>query len=773
MISDFKSKFPNFFKATVFGSALSMMAGCSANFAGEKVVKADSNSDKSANNKNSVREESQAEKPNVIYIVLDDTGYSDLGAYGSEIKTPNIDRLAENGLRYNNFHVTPVCSPTRASLLTGRNSHAVGMGHVSNFDFGPSFPNRRGELVPEAGTVAEVLTENNFTNYALGKWHILPTAEVSPAGPYHNWPLGKGFHRYFGNLEDSSDQYRPELIEDNTHIETPINKDFHYSKALVEKGSQYIIDHVSNQPEKPFFMYLGFGAQHMPHQVPQEYIDQYDGVYDEGWEKVREERFKRQKEIGLIPEDAELAPLNPGVQSWDGLSEDEKEVYTRFMETYAGFLTHTDEQVGKMIDVLEKTGELENTMIVLISDNGASSIGGENGSTSQAIAYNAMKEDFKTVQAKLDEIGGESTNPDYPAGWAQVSNTPFKMVKSTTYAGGIRTPMIVHWPKGIEDNEKGKVRTQFTHVSDITATVYDLLGVKSPKTLKGVEQMPVTGTSFAYTFKDGNAKSKKKSQYFEITGNRTIYHEGWKAIAFHKKGQPFEDDVWELYHVDEDFSELNDLAAEEPKRLEKLIKVWEKEAKANNVLPLTEHFLNSLANLPVDSPRARKTFTFYPEMTHVSESAAPFTINRSYEITIPFEYKQGDKGVLLALGNDKSGYTFYVKDNHLIYEHNSGFSRYKIVSDKVLTEGKMTLRFHFNKTANNEGIGTLYVNDENVGETQIKMLPFKVSFEGLDIGEDMLYPVSPEYENEGTFPYSGSIEKAIYSFEEAAVVTIP
>jgi arylsulfatase A-like enzyme len=773
MIGDFKSKFPNLFKATVFGSALSMIAGCSANFTGEKAVKADSNSDKSSNDKKSVKDETQGEKPNVIYIVLDDSGYSDLGAYGSEIKTPNIDRLAENGLRYNNFHVTPLCSPTRASLLTGRNNHAVGMGQVSNFDLGPSFPNRRGELVPEAGTVAEVLSENDFTNYALGKWHILPTTEVTPAGPYHNWPLGKGFHRYFGNLEDSSDQYRPELVEDNTHIETPIEKDFHYSKAIVEKGNQYIIDHVSIQPEKPFFMYLGFGAQHMPHQVPQEYIDKYDGVYDEGWEKVRQERFERQKEIGLIPKEAELAPPNPGVQPWDKLSRDQKELYTRFMETYAGFLTHTDEQVGKMMDVLEKTGELDNTIIVLLSDNGASSIGGPNGSTSQAIAYNALQEDFQTVQGKLDQIGGESTNADYPAGWAQVSNTPFKMVKNTTYAGGIRTPMIVHWPEGIEDEEEGKVRTQFTHVSDITATIYDVLGVDSPKTLKGVEQLPVTGTSFAYTFKDGNAESQKKTQYFEMSGNRAIYHKGWKAIAYHKKGQDFKDDVWELYHVDEDFSEMNNLADQEPKKLETLVKLWEKEAKENNVFPLTEHFLNSFTNLPEDSQRARKTFTYFPEMTHLSESAAPFTINRSYEITIPFEYKQGDQGVLLALGNDKSGYTFYIRDNHLIYEHNSGFARYNIVSDKGLTEGNLTLRFQFDKTANNEGIGTLYMNDEEVGKTEIRTLPFKMAFEGLDIGEDLLYPVSPEYENLGTFPYTGSIVKVVYSFEEAAMVTIP
>ncbi|MBM4765163.1 arylsulfatase [Bacillus sp. B15-48] len=770
MKSEFTSKFPNLFKATVIGTAMSMLAGCSTNFAGESIAKADLNTDKTTSDK-SIKQDAQGQKPNIIYIVLDDAGYSDIGAYGSEIKTPNIDKLAENGLRYNNFHVTPVCSPTRASLLTGRNNHAVGMGHVSNFDFGPSHPNRRGELVPEAGTIAEVLSENNYTNFALGKWHILPTAEVTPAGPYHNWPLGKGFHRYYGNLEDSSDQYRPELVEDNTHIPTPIDEEYHYSEAIIEKGNQYIIDQASTQPDNPFFMYIGFGAQHMPHQVPKEYIDMYDGVYDEGWDKVREQRFEKQKEIGIIPKDAELAPSNPGVESWDSLSKEQREVYTRFMETYAGFLTHTDEQIGKMLDVLERTGQLDNTMIVLFSDNGASSTGGPNGSTNQAIAYNAMQEDLETVQKKLNEIGGESTNPDYPAGWAQVSNAPFKMVKNTTYAGGIRTSMIVHWPEGFE--AKGEVRTQFTHVSDITATVYDILGIDPPETLKGVEQLPVTGTSFAYTFDDGDAEPRKTTQYFEMTGNRTIYHEGWKAIAHHKKGEPFENDVWELYHVDEDFSELKNLADQEPERLQKLIKIWEKEAEENNVFPLTDHFLNSLTNLPEDNLRARKTFIYYPEMTHLSESATPFTINRSYEITIPMEYNRGDKGVILALGNDKSGYTLYIKGNKLVYEHNSAFARYKIVSDKKLPTGNITVRFQFDKTDENEGIGSLYVNDEKVGETPIKMLPFKISFEGLDIGEDLLYPVSPEYANQGTFPYTGSIEKVIYEFEEAAVVTIP
>ena len=369
------------------------------------------------------------EKTNVMYIVLDDAGFSDLGSFGSEINTDNIDALAENGLRYNNFHTAPVCSPTRASLLTGRNPHAVGMGNVANFDFGEEYPNSRGAIPDEAGFVTEVLAEHDYTNFGVGKWHITPTTELSAAGPYDRWPLGKGFDRYYGNLEDSSDQFRPELFRDNSAVPLPDVEDYHYSEDIVGNAEQYVTDHISIRPDDPFFMYLGFGAQHMPHQVAEEYIDMYEGEYDAGWDVIREERFARQKELGIIPEDAELAPRAEGVPAWDTLSEEQKKVYTRFMETYAGFLTHTDEQVGRLMDSLEEMGELDNTMIVFISDNGASFSGGPNGATNQARAYNKLPEDLEEINEKYDQIGSGETNSDYPSGWSQVSNTPFPNFK--------------------------------------------------------------------------------------------------------------------------------------------------------------------------------------------------------------------------------------------------------------------------------------------------------------------------------------------------------
>ncbi len=708
------------------------------------------------------------EKTNVAYIVLDDAGFSDLGSFGSEISTPNIDELAENGLKYNNFHTTPVCSPTRASLLTGRNSHAVGMGNVANFDFGEEDPSRRGKITKEAGFVTEVLAENNYTNFGLGKWHITPTAELSPAGPYDRWPLGRGFDRYYGNLEDSSDQFRPELFRDNSTVPLPDEENYHYSEDIVENARQYVTDHVSIRPDDPLFMYLGFGAQHMPHQVPEEYIDMYEGKYDEGWDVIREQRFEKQKEMGIIPEDAELAPRETGVPAWDSLNEDQKKLYARFMETYAGFLTHTDEQVGKLMDHLEEIGELDNTLIVFISDNGASFSGGENGATNQTLAYNKIPEEFESMKEKYDQIGGEQTNSDYPSGWSQVSNTPFADFKGSTHAGGIRTPMIVHWPNGMD--AKGEIRTQFTHVSDITATVCDVLGIDVPEQLNDVEQMEVTGTSFAETFDNPDADTGKDTQYFELSGKRTIYHDGWKAISNHEPGTDFEDDEWELYNVTVDFSELNNVASEHPELLEELIDLWNEQAEKNNVFPLTENFLEGLGNLPEDNVRARSSFTFYPGMSHLSESAAPLTLARNHEITIPIDFNKGDEGVLLALGNDESGYTFYIKENTLHYEFHNGTERFTITPEMDLAEGENTITFSFENTGENQGTGTLFINEEPVGETEVQTLPLKNSFEGLDIGKDLLYPVSPEYAGEGHFLFTGEIEKVQYDFEESEYI---
>jgi arylsulfatase A-like enzyme len=767
LIKDFKANIQkNFIKATVIGSALSLVAGCSLR---NDATEVNSQTGKASSKQNANADNGSLKQPkpktNIVYIVIDDSGFSDLGSYGSEIKTPNLDKLAENGLRYSNFHVTPLCSPTRASLLTGRNNHSVGMGTVTNFDFGPSYPNRRGSITPAAATVAEVLSENDYNTYALGKWHLAPTSEVTPAGPYNNRPLEKGFQRYYGFLEGASDQYQPELTEDNHPVPVPKEDDYHFSEDIVEKAQQYVLDNIAFTPDKPFHMYMSFGAPHQPHQVSQKYIDMYKGVYDKGWDKIRKERFEKQKELGIIPADTKLAPLNSGIKEWESLSEEEKRAFVRYQETYAGFLTHTDEQIGEFIKLLEDKGELDNTLIMFISDNGASAAGGEVGALNHTLAYNAIPEELDDVIENIDNMGSSKVGIDYPAGWAQVSNTPFKFYKNSTYAGGTHTPLIVHWPEGIKN--KGEIRDQYIHVVDITPTIYDVLGIDVPKTIKGVKQMEIHGESFADTFTNANAESKRTTQYFETSGHRAIYHDGWRAVAHHKKGEPFEKDQWELYHVEKDFSESTNLADEDPTKLKQMIELWEKEAKKYDVYPLTDMFIDAFPNVPTDSLRARDIFTFYPGQSHLSDSAAPPIINRSYSIDIPITHNTNNDGVLVASGDISSGYTLYIKDNRLVYEYNAGFTRYKIVSDSKLSAGDLNVRFEFTKTAENAGIGTLYVNDEKIGEgTLEKTLPYKISFEGLDIGKDIMYPVSDDYGDREDFPYTGSIEKVEFIMSE-------
>ncbi|KKK39251.1 arylsulfatase [Mesobacillus campisalis] len=708
------------------------------------------------------------EKPNIVYIVLDDSGFSDLASYGSEMKTPNLDKLAENGLRYNNSHVTPVCSPTRAALLTGRNPHSAGMATVANFDMGPEYPNKRGRIKPEAGTVAEVLKENGYNTYALGKWHLAPSHQATPAGPYENWPLAKGFDRFYGFLEDSSDQYKPELVQDNSFIETPDDENYHFSEDLVDQANQYVTDHASVNPDKPFFMYLAFGAQHQPVQVPKKYIDMYKGVYDKGWDEIRKERFERQKELGIIPENTGLPPLNPGVKPWDQLTKEEKNAFIRFQETYAGFMTHTDEQIGRLIDNLERVGELEDTMIVFLSDNGASSMGKDTGSINHTLAYNDIKESLDDIAKNTKYIGSDKTKAEFPQGWAQVSGTPYRLYKSTMYNAGIKSPLIVYYPKGMKEEARGEVRSQFVHAIDVTPTVYELAGIKLPTEIKGVEQMPLHGESFADTFNDGGAETRK-TQFFENNGQRAIYHDGWKAIGLHSpaQGQDFTLDKWELYHVAEDASETKDLAGAQPEKLKELQDLFEEEAGKYNVFPMSFIMGDGFLSIPKDSLRAKNSFTFYQGMSRLPEGASPFLINRSYSITVPIKRDKKDEGVLLALGSTESGYTLYIKNNRLVYEYNRGNKVYKIESRQKVPSGPSTITYKFDHTGQHKGTGTLYLNGEKVGEAAIEEThKFKLSFEGLDIGKDSNYPVSPAYVKQRDFEFTGEIEKVVYQIQQ-------
>ncbi|WP_179887056.1 arylsulfatase [Bacillus sp. AFS088145] len=703
-------------------------------------------------------------KNNIVYIVLDDMGFSDLGCYGSEIKTPNIDRLAQNGLSYNNFHVTPLCSPTRASLLTGRNHHSVGMGLLSNFDLGPDVPSTRGKIHPSAGTIAEILKENDYSTFAVGKWHLAPIYEESAAGPFHNWPLGKGFERFYGFLEGMTDQYSPSLVYDNHSVEPPEKSDYHLSEDLVDQGIKFVSDHASFYPEKPFFMYLAFGAQHSPHQVSQTYIDMYKGTYNKGWDKIREERLERQKSLGIVPTDTVLAERNPGVKEWENLSQDEKRLFERFQETYAGFLTHTDEQIGRFVNFLEAIGQLDNTMIVFLSDNGASQEGEFDGILEQTSYFNGVPTTAESMIDRIDDIGGPNSQPNYPRGWAQASNTPFKYYKQTTFDGGIHVPLIYHFPNRIKDF--GTVRDQFHHVIDITPTVLELAGISTPEEIKGVKQMPLHGKSMQYTFDDRSVHTSRETQYFLMAGQRAIWHDGWKAISFHTKGTPFEEDQWSLFNINKDFSQSNDLAAIYPEKLKELQDIWLNEVMEFNALPLLDQTIELFAYIsPDDKVRSRTEFTFFPGMSH--SLASPPILNRSYSITVPIDCPSDDcEGVLIAQGNQYSGYTIYIQNNRLFYEYNYVGTVYKIESDLEIPVGKSTLHFEFSKTGPLQGKGRLFIDDHQVGEVDMpRTLPFLISIEGLDIGRDAYLPVSKNYADLGDFAFTGTIQKVAFKLQ--------
>jgi len=694
---------------------------------------------------------------NVIYIVLDDVGYSALGCYGSEIETPNINSLAENGLRYNNFNVTPLCSPTRACLLTGRNCHSVGVGIISDIDWGPQYPNKRGRISNSAATLAEILKWNGMATYMVGKWHLVPGHEAASSGPFENWPLSKGFERYYGFLLANTDQYEPDLVFDNHRVGKPDKSNYHLSEDLVDKSLEFLTDHLSVTPDRPFFLYLAFGATHEPHQVPKELIEKYVRVYDKGWDQIREARFSMQKQMGIIPPYTELVERNPGIKPWDELTKKEKLLFTKFQQTYAGFLTHTDQQIGRLLDFLNSNNKMGDTIIVLLSDNGGSQEGGWNGSIKDSAFFNGIEESVDQMFTHVNEIGGPFTSPNYPKGWAQVSNTPFKYYKQNTFYGGTHVPLIIQCPQSILD--PGSIRSQFYHAIDITPTILELLNIEAPKLYEGVPQMPIHGVSMLDTFTEPLSPSKRKTQYFEMLGHRAIWQDGWVAVTYHERGVPFQEDQWELYHVNQDFSQKYNLANKYPDKLKELQAIWWEEAKKYGVLPLNDNpFIKGYYGLQ----EGRTTFTFYPGMAHLPSTAAPQLTLSSYSITIPiFRSNPSEEGVLLAHGNHSSGYTLYIKDNYLFYEYNYVGTVYKIQSSVQVPIGSSTVRFDFKRSQETSGTGKLSINGLQVGTRYMpRTLSFLISIEGMDIGRDRLTSVSANYPVP-KFPFTGQIQKAV------------
>lgn len=699
--------------------------------------------------------------PNVVLLLLDDVGFSSLGCYGSEIPTPNIDGLAGRGLQYTNFHTTALCSPTRASLLTGRNHHSVGMSIIANADSG--FPSKRGAVSHSAGTIAEMLRGEGYSTFAVGKWHLAPADQTSTVGPFDQWPLGRGFERFYGFMDAATDQFHPELTYDNHRVDPPAKPEegYHLTADLVDHAMSFVTDQVSLAPDKPFLLYFATGAMHSPHQAPDSYLARYRGAYDRGWDAVRAERLQRQKELGVVPADTELAPRNPGVPAWEELSGEQQRLYARFQEAYAAFLEHTDHEIGRFIQHLEHLGELDNTVFVLLSDNGASQEGQHHGSVNMATYENEEVDSVEYNLRHIDDIGTWRVQNNYPLGWAMVENTPLRRYKQNTHAGGVRDPLIISWPRHVTAH--GEVRSQFHHVADIVPTVLDAVGVQAPDTVNGVPQMPVHGTSMYYTF-DSGGPSRKPVQYFEMFGSRALWADGWKAVAYHEADSRYEDDRWELYHLDSDFSECHDLADRFPERLRSMIEQWWAEAGRYDVLPLDDRRFaarRAAAAARPEAVRSKDRMTLWGGCSHVPNGATPFILDRSYTLTAHVECGPADEGVIVACGSVGGGYSFYLKDGHIHHEYNYYGSTYRVSAPAALAEGNRTFTYAFRKTEPFAGVGQILSGDRVLAEVDMpETSRYFMSWGGLDLGRDGSSPVSCAYT--GEFPFTGTIDRVVF-----------
>lgn len=709
--------------------------------------------------------------PNVLVMMLDDVGFADLGCYGSDVDTPTIDRLAARGLRATGFHTTAMCSTTRASLLTGRNHHSVGMGCLANFDSG--YPGYRGKIDSDAPTMAEILRDVGYRNYYVGKWHVTPLTETGPTGPFDGWPLGRGFDRFYGFLDAETDQYSPELVRDNSHIAAPGTHatGYHLTEDLFDNAIGFVKGHIASEPNRPWSMMVMPGACHAPHQAPRQLIEKYDRIFARGWDRTRDKRLARQIELGIVPPGTELPPRNAMVEPWDEHSADEQRLFTRLGAAYAAMLEHADAHFGRLISFLEAAGQLDNTIVLALSDNGASQEGGPRGFVNAMGPYNMVPEEMPDKIARIDDIGGPDTHSNFPWGWAMASNTPLKRYKQNTHGGGIRDPLVISWPAVLETD--GALRHNFCHVADVLPTVLELVGVPTPT--------EVEGTSFAAALRDPDADTGKTVQHFEMFGHRGIWADGWKAVAYHQPGTPFADDQWELYRLGPgmdgagDMNELHDLAEQEPARLAALIDRWWDEAAKYQVLPLDDRFAERFAENAERHRGGRTNYVFWNGVGHIPSEVAPDLRSRSYTIEADVDIPEdGADGVLIAHGDATCGYSLFVRNGHLVHDLNVGGHHELVVSDRPIPTGAHRLGFRMRRsTAGGThpfGVGTLLIDGEPAGSFETERIFWlMISWSGLDVGLDRGTTVS-DYDGSGRFvgpfAFTGTLEKVTVDLDD-------
>jgi arylsulfatase len=700
--------------------------------------------------------------PNVIIFLLDDVGFAQVNSFGGLIETPNIDHLADNGLRYNNFHTTALCSPSRASLMAGRNPHSIGLGSHALTAMG--FPGYNAIMPESAKSVANYLEEHGYINYALGKWDHTPLYEVSQVGPFDRWPSGEGFQHAYTFMAADVHQFVPVMWND--HTPEPYRKSVHLDKDLADRAIHWITGHKSIKPHLPFMMLWASGSMHSPHHAPEEYMVKYRGKFDMGWDKAREMILANQKRLGVVPKNTKLTKRIPEIKAWKSLSDAEKKLYARQMEVFAAQMEHVDHQIGRVVKELKRIGEFDNTLIFVTADNGASGEGGLAGTFNETYVLNGLQTALDANLRHYTDWGRENTYPHYHAGWAMAGNTPFRYFKQSEHRGGQHDALVVHWPKGIK--AKGEIRSQYHHIADVAPTILEAAGITVPETYHGVKQQPMDGKSMLYSFNDPKAPNVKKRQYYEMFGNRAIWVDGWKAVTLHANRMPwevnvvlpFEKDKWELYHVEKDFSESTDLSKKYPKKLKELQKIFDEEAWKYGVYPLYDDMIMRLAKQQDRLFGDQKEFIYFaPGAVRIAEKSSAPVKNRSHTIVTKVDLKGDEEGVIVAVGGMTGGFSMFIKGGRLFYDYNYLDGVHYTLMSEELPEGMTELKVNFIKTREFGGTGELYVNGKKVAETVMPKMHISTYSlaETFDVGRDTGTQVTKLYS--GPFPFKGDLDR--------------
>lgn len=715
--------------------------------------------------------------PNVLLILLDDVGFGMCSTYGGPVPTPHMDKLARNGLKYNRFHTTALCSPTRGALLAGRNHHSIATGVI--IEMGTGYPGYTGVIPRSTALVSQMLRDNGYATGMFGKWHNTPEPDISPAGPFDRWPTGLGFDYFYGFNQGETHQFYPVIYRNTSWVPQPRTPEqgYHFTADMTDEAIAWTRNIRAADPDKPWFNYFSTSGVHAPHHAPKEWLAKYIGKFDHGWDKQREITHAKQIEMGIIPKGTKLTPRPVEVPSWDSQSADAKKVYTRLMENYAAYMAYTDYEVGRLIESLRESGELDNTLLMyIVGDNGASAEGGLEGTFSEIASLLGVQLGLESSLKRIDEIGGPTSEPHVPVGWAWAMNAPFQWTKQVaSHFGGTRNPMVVHWPKGI--SAKGEIRNQFHHVIDVVPTILEACKISEPKVVNGIAQKPIEGVSMLYSFDESAAKDRRTTQYFELATNRAIYHDGWVACSKYGlpwetagRGDGFMTASWELYNVNEDFSQAEDLAAKNPKKLIELKAKFLEEAKKFDVFPLDSRFSERMDPKLRIAGEPKKSWTYFGNNVWLPEPIGPQLFPRSHTITAELNIpKSGAEGVVACAGAFSAGWSLYVKDQKPAFRYTYfDVADVTISGTESLPEGKAVIKTEFVPDGSKEGGGTLklFVNGNPAGQGKLTRSAFRHGLEPFEIGRDSITPIDPAYQSKGSYAFTGTIEKVHFELSK-------